>query len=113
MTCYICWRAEKGFGYYDKRFCSRLCQDIHYKNEKITGETTMIDANDQELIAAEHAGMMGGEYLNELSEKFPDKNKFDVTELEPAEWHQFIRCIIGGFTDKLREQQAAIVQRTK
>lgn len=107
MTCEVCKRHIRGFGYTEykdiKNFCSLKCQQIHYKKTKHLGEVIMIDPDEQELIALEYSGSMGGEYLDSIE-------KFDLSKLTQDEYRQFIRCVVGGFTDSLRTQEQSVSQ---
>lgn len=59
----------------------------------------MIDPNDKELRAIDSGGEMGGEYLESIG-------KFDMSKLSAIEWHQFLRCVVGGYTESLQTQEA-------
>lgn len=63
----------------------------------------MIDPTEKELIAIDEGGNCAGEYLESI-------NKFDLSKLSTHEWHQFLRCVVGGFTESLVQQEQAIVQ---
>lgn len=63
----------------------------------------MVDPNEQELIALDHGGATGGEYLESI-------NKFDLSKLTSEEYRQFIRCVVGGFTDNLRMQEESVTK---
>jgi hypothetical protein len=56
----------------------------------------MIDPTDAEVEAREHAGAMGGEYLDQLG-------KTDLAVLTLEEWRTFVGAVCGGFTEKLLE----------
>lgn len=63
----------------------------------------MIDPNEKELIALDHGGAMGGQYLESLG-------RYDLSKLSQDEWRQLIRCVVGGFSDSLIKQESAIVE---
>jgi hypothetical protein len=54
----------------------------------------MIDKTPNEMAALEHAGVMGGEYLESIG-------KFDLSSLKPEEYATFIESVVDGFYSKL------------
>ena len=69
----------------------------------------MIDPSDAELEAIEHAGAMGGEYLDQLG-------KTDLAAFTPDEWWTFVGAVCGGYTEKLlevAERHNRIAQRAR
>lgn len=54
----------------------------------------MIDPTAHEIEAMEHAGAMGGEYLDSLG-------KTDLAKLSQDEWRTLIEVICGGYVEKL------------
>lgn len=102
MACYICGRADRGFGWgRTRKFCSMRCQKINNTKEKTAGENTMIDPTEKELIAVDSGGALGGEYLESIE-------KYDLSKLSPIEYHTYIRCIVQGFTESLVAQEQAV-----
>lgn len=63
----------------------------------------MIDPTAKELLAVNTGGARGGEYLESIG-------KFDLSQLNEAEWQIFCGCIVGGFVESLQHQEAATVQ---
>ncbi len=59
----------------------------------------MIDATPNEQMAMQHAGRMGGEYLDSIGQT-------DLAHLGDEEWRIFVECIVTGFCDSLRELAA-------
>lgn len=61
----------------------------------------MTDPNAAEIAAMQHAGAMGGEYLESLG-------RTDLATLTPEEWHTFIAAVCGGYVDSLLRQHAEV-----
>ena len=69
----------------------------------------MIDPTDAELEAREHAGAMGGEYLDQLG-------KTDLAVLTLEEWGTFVAAVCDGYTEKLlaiAERHREIAQQAR
>lgn len=89
--------------------CRRQCRGLSF-NPKLTGvrapvrhacsarhlelAIAMIDPTQHELEAMEHAGAMGGEYLEQLG-------KTDLAALSFEEWSTFIDAVCTGYVEKL------------
>lgn len=56
----------------------------------------MIDPTPNEIAAMEHAGGMGGEYLDSLA-------KTDLATLTREEWRTFIEAVVTGYVERLGE----------
>lgn len=61
----------------------------------------VIDPNQHEIAALEHAGCCGGEYLESIG-------KTDLAALDVDEWSQFVDCVVTGYQDKLQQIMAEV-----
>ena len=66
------------------------CLDILHDNRG----PKMIDPDEHEAKALEHAGEMGGEYLESLGVT-------DLAQITPTQWGILIECIVTGYQDRL------------
>lgn len=67
----------------------------------------MIDPTPNEIAALEHAGAMGGEYLENIG-------CTDLAKLSPQEYATLIETIVTAYGDKLRDlhaQDAVVLAR--
>ena len=60
----------------------------------------MTDPDEQERLALQAGGRMGGEYLDSLGQA-------DVGTLDEGQWLQFLRCVVGGFQEAMQAFQRA------
>ena len=58
---------------------------------------TMIDATEEEIFAAQNAGVIAGEYLESIK-------KYDLSRITQAEWQQFVLILIDSYQRLLAEQ---------
>ena len=105
MTCAVCRRQARGFGWFDARFgagdprreasllwlCSFTCQIICHRRRG------MIDPTRHERAAMDHAVAMAGEYIESL-------DRTDLMTWSAAEFDTLIEVIVTAFTDRLRER---------
>lgn len=56
-----------------------------------------------ERAAMDHAGDMGGEYLESI-------RKSDLATMTLDEWHTFISCVCGGYVDSLLNARAEVIE---
>jgi hypothetical protein len=99
MTCPICWRSRKGFGWFDpiqpigKRAyvwaCSLTCQNI------IARRRGVVDPTEHEIEAIQAASQPAGEYLDSIG-------KTDLAVLGEKEWMTLLEVIVTAYQDKLR-----------
>lgn len=52
----------------------------------------MTDPDERERVALLTGGRAGGEYLDGLG-------LTDLARLTDAQWHQFLRCVVGGYQE--------------
>lgn len=102
--CPVCRREPRFHGWFDanlalgnpardasyRELCSRACQIIFH------GRRGMIDPTPNERASMQHAGRMGGEYLDSIGQT-------DLASLSDEEWRTFVECVVTGFCDSLRE----------
>jgi hypothetical protein len=97
-VCGVCRRRAFGLGYAPKRSTNImwLCDsaDCHHAAAKVyTMPQPTLDKH--ETLAADMGGQWAGEYLDELGVT-------DLTKLSPDEWREFLRRVVVGFSDALR-----------
>lgn len=61
----------------------------------------MTDPTSFELKAMHHGGRMGGEYLQSIG-------VFDLSVLSPEQWEQFLKCVMGGYFEKMADMDDEI-----
>lgn len=70
--------------------CSQWCITAFLENK------TMIDPDENEVTALEHAGENAGEYLESLG-------RTDLAKLSPEEWQTFLAVVVHNYNEKWRE----------
>jgi hypothetical protein len=98
MPCAVCRRAARGFSFNPRLSGHRgdtlmACSMAHLDHIS-RSYPKMIDPNEHELAAMEHAGEMAGEYLDSLG-------KSDLAAMTADEWRTLIEVICGGYVDRL------------
>jgi len=63
--------------------------------------TALTDANEAELAAMVVASERAGEFIESAGQT-------DMATWSPAQWHQFIEVVCGGYIDGLMAQEAAL-----
>lgn len=100
MTCAICHRAARGYGYQDPaalhppryQACSMRClSTIH----KLIKAGKMFDLNHYEKQGLAAASQAAGDYLDEIG-------KTDLAAMSSAEWHDFIALIFVKATAEIQ-----------
>jgi hypothetical protein len=55
-----------------------------------------IDPTKSEMTSLHHGGRMGGEYLQSIG-------VYDLSQLSPEQWEQFLKCVLGGYFEKIAD----------
>lgn len=90
---HCCMRVGRRFWYAQKGTAMAACS-LACLNRMGTG---MNDPDENEIAALEHAGAMGGEYLDEIGET-------DLAKLTVEQWMTLVEAIVTGYQDRLRER---------
>ena len=108
MICAVCHREAKGYAYSPRLARKKgkhgnACCMKHLNIIKELDGMMIDDATPNEINAALYGGEQGGEYLDWLG-------KTNLAALTADEWKQFLFCVVGGYTTKIRESNEALTE---
>ena len=120
MTCAICYRKAKGYGWFNPRtpiselgrfndkwmFCSRRCQDA-FSNLMTKPEGQMIDPSDMEIAAMQSCLAPLGEYVSFIGIQRPlaDYSRDEVLGL--------IDVVITNYQERMLEEHERIAAKDR
>ena len=120
MTCAICYRKAKGFGWFNPRslisqsdrhndkwvFCSRRCQDV-FSNLMTKTEGQMIDPSDMEIAAMQSCLTPLGEYVSFIGIQRPlaDYSRDEVLGL--------IDVVITNYQERMLDEHERMVAKDR
>ena len=95
----LCWcgRRQRGYGYAARRHdpitwaCSPECSKVSARARSMAH-----DLDRYEELALQAGGRSAGAYLEEIG-------KTDLARLTPLEWESFLRLVLIGYADAMRE----------
>ena len=95
----LCWcgRRQRGYGYAARKHdpitwaCSPECSEMSARARFMSH-----DLDRYEELALQAGGRSAGAYLEEIG-------KTDLALLTPEEWEAFLRLVLIGYSDRMRE----------